>query len=209
MLSSLLRPRRCRGAGRLVEWQVKGAAEILLVFGPASSLLLVKTSDIWRSRMLSALSASSLAAAANRAELIMDILDDDDAANEACTEQPWNKHRLHGWGVKHQKLHVALHENPTTCTVSLATRHNSKQAGKYAIYLPRRLSWPRWLIIHQDGSPFQWQYLSKHWLGWVRGNYIDWMQQVNHSNRKDINKQYNSKFHRVPVTNKSRSADAS
>jgi len=83
--------------GLLVEWQLfKGTAEVLLVFGAASSLLLVKTSDIWRSRMLSALSASSLAAAANRAELMTDILDDDDAANDACTEQPCNKYRLNG-----------------------------------------------------------------------------------------------------------------
>jgi len=52
----------------------------------AGGLLSLNTSDMCLSRMFSALSSSSLAAAANSAELMTAILDDE--ANEAGTSEP-------------------------------------------------------------------------------------------------------------------------
>jgi len=53
--------------------------------------------------MLSALSSSSLAAAANSAELMADILDDE--VNEACTE-PCNKYKNMTWINAQEMIHV-------------------------------------------------------------------------------------------------------
>jgi len=35
---------------------------------------------------------------------------------------------------------------------------NSSQTGRYLIYLPRRLSWPRWLVTYRDGLPVHLSY---------------------------------------------------
>jgi len=49
--------------------------------------------------------------------------------------------------------HMGSHGVTCHPTGEHALDRNRRQAGRYPIYLPRRLSWPWWLVIYRDGLP--------------------------------------------------------
>ena len=61
---------------------------------------------------------------------------------------------------------------------------NHSQAGQFSIYLPRRdvrLSWPRWLVTHQDGLPVsRQQTATQPSSNQARYTAVKWHSAVNH-----------------------------